>query len=152
MTIWCYFSVPEEKAPILPFCWSIGHNTSLGGNQSLLYATLKDSNGLSHYAFSYNLTGAWANESFTLLSGNPTEANVNTSITLLTDWNKTIGFKVYFNNTLGQWANSSTSYLFGIDEGCPHIVVGVPVLFVGALIIVFLIGFVFVLSRRKKNG
>jgi len=152
MTIWCYFdSTPEGEAPILPFCWVIGHNTSLGGNQSLLYATLKDSNGLSHYAFSYNISGSWANESFTLLTGNPTQANVNTTITIPTNWNLTIGFKVYFNNTLGQWANSSCSYLFGIDEGCPHIVVGVPVLLVGALIIGFLIAFVFILSRRKKK-
>jgi len=116
MTIWLYFDfTPEGEIPIRPYCVFIGHNSSLGGNASFLYAHLKtDSGTLSYALWCHNNTGSYVNGSWIGLSGS--EDDINLTISLGTDYDDTIGFKVYMNNSLGNYGESKTSYLFGVDD------------------------------------
>jgi len=150
-TVWCIFdSTPEGEAPIRPYCVYIGHNSSLGGNTTLLYAKLKtDSGTLSYARWCHNNTGSYVNGSWLALSGS--EDNINTTINLGMDYDDIIGFKVYMNNSLGNYAESKTTYLFGVDDPPIKELNLIPFLFVGACIVAGLIAFVFILSRRKKK-
>ena len=150
-TLWCYFcSTPEGEAPIRPYCVFIGHNSSLGGNASFLYAHLKtDSGTLSYALWCHNNTGSYVNGSWIGLSGS--EDDINLTISLGTDYDDTIGFKVYMNNSLGNYGESKTFYLFGVDDPPIKEANLIPFLFVGASVVFGLIGFVFILSRRKKK-
>lgn len=149
MTIWLHFSpTPEGEPPELPICSLIGHNTSLSGNSSLLYAILEDDNGLSGFFFSYNVSGAWQNETWASLGG-ATDSHVNTTITLPSDWDLTVAFNVYFNNTNGDRGASETSYVFGVDDPPTKGGLDIPVLFIGLLMIGLLVVGLLYLSEKK---
>jgi len=112
---------------------SITANTTQADASVQLNVTISDNDAVSHFIYSWNNTGTWANQTTTAFSSNPCQ--------LEGTWNSTIGnvisVKAYANDTSDNWAVSS-QYDFTLTDsisptvanvGANTTLAGDPVLF-----------------------
>jgi len=112
---------------------SITANTTQADASVQLNVTISDNDAVSHFIYSWNNTGTWANQTTTAFSSNPCQHSGT--------WNSTIGnvisVKAYANDTSDNWAVSS-QYDFTLTDtevptvanvGANTTLAGNPVLF-----------------------
>lgn len=82
---------------------NIAHNTTVATQPCKFSSEWTDNVGLSGYFFSYNGTGAWANETFTAFSSNPAWANKTKTLPAA---GTVVGYRWYANDTSDNWSTT----------------------------------------------
>jgi len=98
------FTVPSSPPTFSNAVNATGVNI---GNNMSMNITISDNLGISSYIFSWNDTGSWVNDSAVITSG--TSYQVNTSKTVTSDPEKSVGWRMYANDTDGEWAASNVN-------------------------------------------
>ncbi len=94
----------EEEAPSNPVPSNMATNTTIE-NMPCEFSTYWDDaldDGLSHWIFSWDESGAYVNDTAVLFAGNPDTAWSNVTKDLPA-WPQTILWKIYANDTLDNW-------------------------------------------------
>lgn len=90
-----------------------GVNTTYGGYPCLFFVNMTDPVGIAGYYYSHNLTGAWENSSFIVVSDTFAWGNFTGTLPAVGSW---VGFRYYANTSEGFWFNSPVYYFQTTDN------------------------------------
>lgn len=94
-------------------------NTTLAAQPCNFSVQLSDNIGLSHSRYGTNNTGIWTNDSWTPISGNPTDYTVSVVKTLNSTVGVRVEWRVWFNDTSNNLNNTGIQYLIASESNPP---------------------------------